>query len=176
LTPRTLTEPLTSRTMWRKLLQRVHPSHGGDASLYAWTRSLFEYIIGDAPEDVRTGYQRREPPRHPSSGERVSFSATAEFTNLTARAGAIAEHVDEPYARLLRMLASCYPAGVDDVTGSRAQHVGASYKQLAYIAHLSGMSGAQRTRWYRISEEIPLSQRHAGHLIKELQAQPGRAT
>jgi hypothetical protein len=40
---------------------------------------------------------------------------------------------------------------------------------LALIAHLAGMSTAQRTRWYRIAESMPMSQRHAGHLISELQ-------
>jgi hypothetical protein len=31
-----------------------------------------------------------------------------------------------------------------------------------------GMDTAARSRWYRIAESIPLSDRHAGHIIKRL--------
>jgi hypothetical protein len=140
-----------------------------------WVTALREYVAGDAPEDVRTGYERRQPPPHPQAGDRVDFTAAysyEDFADLTRCAVLLAVTVDEPYARLLRMLATCYPVSESDLTGYRAQHQGASYKQLAYIAHLSGMDARQRREWYRLCESIPLSQRHAGHLISELQ---GRA-
>jgi hypothetical protein len=44
-----------------------------------------------------------------------------------------------------------------------------SYKQLAYIGHLVGMSKTERSGWYRVAESVPLSQRHAGHILSHLQ-------
>jgi hypothetical protein len=32
-----------------------------------------------------------------------------------------------------------------------------------------GMSKPERVQWYRIAEDIPLSQRHAGHILSKLQ-------
>jgi hypothetical protein len=176
LTPRTLTPPPTNRRMWRRLVALTHPDRAEDEELFIWTRNVFEYVVGAAyaeagPEDARSSSSVGS-----SVGERIDFTAAfdrfASFEDLTARASAMAasEAVGEPYAALLRLLGSCYPAGVDDVAGYRAQHVGASYKQLAYVAHLAGFSASERTRWYAICREIPLAQRHAGHLIKELQA------
>jgi hypothetical protein len=155
----------------------------GDHSLFVWVSALRDHVAGDEAEYETSAYQRREPseatPHYPTSGshsERLDYSAAyqfASFEDLSARTVSMAATVGEPYGSLLRMLGSCYPAGVDDVAGYRAQHVGASYRQLAYIAHLAGMTGAERSRWYRIAESVPLSQRHAGHLIKELQARGG---
>jgi hypothetical protein len=31
-----------------------------------------------------------------------------------------------------------------------------------------GMTKAERVQWYRIAEAIPLSQRHAGHILSRL--------
>jgi hypothetical protein len=164
--------------MWRRLLRRVHPDHGGDGDLFIWAKHLFDHVAGDsfATEDERTSYQRRQPPPHPphsGAGERLDFTGAyrhASFADLTQYAVCLAETVPEPYAPLLRMLASCYAVPESDTTLYRAQHQGATYKQLAYVAHLAGMSKAQRTEWYRVAQSVPLSQAHAGHLIRELRA------
>lgn len=157
------------------MLRLAHPDHGGEHDLFVWVQALREHVAGDYIEDARTTYQRREPPPHPTSGagDRLDFTDAREhpsFEDLTAHAVSMAASVDEPYAGLLRTLASCYPASEADTALYRAQHVGATWKQAAYIAHLVGMSAEQRRAWYGICEEMPLSQRHAGHLIAELQA------
>lgn len=46
---------------------------------------------------------------------------------------------------------------------------GATYKQLAYIGHLVGMDTEERSRWYEVAREIPLSYSHAGHIIEEIE-------
>jgi hypothetical protein len=50
----------------------------------------------------------------------------------------------------------------------RQQQRGASYKQLAYIAHLVDMTKPERQLWYGVAESIPLSDRHAAHIISKL--------
>ena len=47
----------------------------------------------------------------------------------------------------------------------RPRHEGATYRTLATIAHAAGMSKEQRVGWYGLCESIPLSQRHAGHIM-----------
>jgi hypothetical protein len=157
--------------MWRLLLRLVHPDRHGTHDLFIWTRALYEHIAGDAIEPPP-----RETPRHHSTTtdrERVplhsAYDKAADFARLTAQAVAMADDLPEPYAWLLRHLADCAEAGRADVVNYRAQNQGATYKQLAYIGHLVGMSKTERTRWYRIAESIPLSQRHAGHVLAHLQ-------
>src|SRR5215210_3802512 len=160
--------------MWRRLLRLVHPDAGGDHDLFVWVRELQDYVAGDRieplPQEVR-----RDPPRHPTSsaGDRVdyteAFDRADNFGVLTRAAVMYADEVGAPYARLLRLLEDCYSAGPGDVTLHRAQHQGATYRQLAAIAHRAGMSKPERVRWYRVAEAIPLSQRHAGHILSRLQ-------
>ena len=45
---------------------------------------------------------------------------------------------------------------------------GASYKRLTAIGHLAGFDKTAQVRWYRIAEEIPLSDRHAAHILSRL--------
>jgi hypothetical protein len=63
----------------------------------------------------------------------------------------------------LRLVRDCYEA--HDGPLHRMQHEGATYRTLAAIAHAAGMSKDQRVGWYRLCESIPLSQRHAGHIM-----------
>ncbi len=46
---------------------------------------------------------------------------------------------------------------------------GASYKSLAYVAHLYGLSDGERRLWYQAGESIPLSQGHVSYLINNVQ-------
>ena len=50
----------------------------------------------------------------------------------------------------------------------RGSSMGATYKQLAYIAHQIGMSKNQRIVWYDSSRKLNLSQAHAGTIIVRL--------
>ena len=162
---RTSTLPLDDKKMWRRLVALTHPDAGGDHELFIWTGALRDVLIG--------GELGREIPRRPrreaptaSAGERVPFDEDADYRILTSRAIAMTEAVAEPYGYLLRQVADCVPA--EDGPLYDQQRRGASYKSLAAIGHQVGMSKAERVQWYRIAEAIPLSQRHAGHILSRL--------
>ena len=95
----------------------------------------------------------------------------AGFDALTLRALQMARDLPEPFAALLRLLRDC--CGERHGRSYNQQQQGASYKALALAAHRAGLTAAERRRWYRISESIPLSQRHVGHVLARLGA--GRA-
>jgi hypothetical protein len=176
VTPRTLTSPPTDRSMWRRLLSLVHPDRGGDHDVFIWTRELYEHVAGDGIEGARTYAERRNPPpRYPTdAGDRIPFSEAARmggFARLTEYALIVAEEVAEPYAGLLRLLADCREAPRSDIAMTRQQRQGATYKTLAAIAHAAGMTKAERAGWYRVCEGVPLSQRHASHIMAKLKRQ-----
>ena len=105
--------------------------------------------------------------RLPDASDRVPYDvAPHEFDHVTARALRLVREVPAPFARLLRLL-----IGLHAERHGRnwwAQQRGASYKQLALIAHKAGLSKAERLEWYRIAESVPLGQRHASHIIGRL--------
>jgi len=160
--------------MWRRLLRLAHPDAGGDAALFVWCRHLQEYVAGDAPERLHPERVHPEPPRRaaPADSPRVPYEAAfdraASFADLTAQAVALADAVGEPYAALLRLLDDCYDVGEPGGSLYRQQNRGATYKQLAAIGHRLGMGKAARAAWYGIAESVPLSQRHAGHILNRV--------
>ena len=160
----TPTLPPDDRVMWRLLVSRSHPDAGGDHELFIWTVATRDAVCSD----LRTEIPRveRRAPSTQGTGERVSFDEDATLEVLTDRALAMAEAVAEPYGYLLRQVADCEPA--EDGPLGDQQRCGASYKSLAAIGHQVGMSKAERCQWYRIAEAIPLSQRHAGHILSRL--------
>jgi hypothetical protein len=97
----------------------------------------------------------------------VPFDEDALLEVLTDRAVTMADAVAEPYGYLLRRLADCYPVSVGPLHDQ--QRRGASYKSLAAIGHRVGMTKDERVQWYSIAESVPLSQRHAGHILGKLQ-------
>jgi hypothetical protein len=160
--------------MWRRLLRLTHPDGAGAHDLFIWTRSLYEHVTGDGIEDVRTRAQRSQPPRHhgsTSTGDRLDFGAgdrAESFDDLTTRALEVAKEVEQPFRGLLLLLQDCRES--EEIVLGRQQRQGASYKTLAAIGHAADMSKAQRVRWYRIAESVPLSQRHAGHIMSRLKS------
>jgi hypothetical protein len=178
VSPRTLAPaPPQDRRFWRLLLRRAHPDTGGSHDLFLWTQSVREYVAGDAPEEPPPR-ARRQPPPHPPTGEdRVAYSLDFEkygsFTEVTQAALLIGETLPQPFSGLLCLLADCAEVGEDDPIHHRAQHVGATYRSLAALAHKAGFTKAERVRLYRIAEQIPLSERHCGHLHKKLAEQGG---
>jgi hypothetical protein len=175
VTPRTLTAAPTDRSMWRRLLRLTHPDGAGSHDLFIWARSLYEHVTGDAIEDARTRAERRQPSRHhesTSTGDRLDFSAAhshaESFDDLTHRALGVAEEVGQPFRGLLLLLRDCRES--EEITLSRQQRQGATYKTLAAIGHAAGMSKTERVRWYRVAERVPLSQRHAGHIMARLKS------
>jgi len=157
--------------MWRRLIALTHPDRAGDEELFIWTRTLHEHVVGDDLEDVRTSTERRQPPPHRTTGERIdyteAFDRYGSFEEATERIVALADsgQLPEQYAALLRLLSDCYPAF--DGPLYRMQHEVATYRSGA-AAYAAGMSRDQRVRWYRICESAPLSQRHIGHILSKL--------
>jgi hypothetical protein len=168
--------------MWRKLLGKVHPDANGDHELFIWAMSLRETICdgnGDSSTSGATTHANPPPrhePRHEprpnadkaDKADRIPFDTSFTFSRLTVKAMAIVDigEVLPLYADLLRLLADCeefYSGPLYD-----QQKCGASYKQLAAIGHRIGMSKERRIGWYRLAESIPLSMRHAGHILKVL--------
>jgi len=168
---RTPTLLATDRAMWRKLKARAHPDAGGDHELFVWTGSLEALVCGS--EQSRRPEDRREPgePRcqaYREAGEepaRVSYPRGTDFWEATRRALWHASAIADGYGRLLSLLEDCWP--LDGVW--REQERGASYKRLAAIGHMAGMEAAERSGWYRVAKSMPLSDRHAGHILSRLE-------
>jgi hypothetical protein len=169
---RTPTHPPDHRGMWRRLVGRAHPDSGGDHDLFIWTVTVRDVVCssslpaGASPEPTVHPSRRREAS---TSLECVPFDQFADLEVLTDRAVTMAAAVAEPYGYLLRQVADCRPASSEAGPLHDQQRCGASYKSLAAIGHRVGMTKAERIQWYRIAEAIPLSQRHAGHILSKLQ-------
>lgn len=52
--------------------------------------------------------------------------------------------------------------------GDKQSREGASYKSLAYVAHLYGLTDDERRLWYQAGKNIPLSQGHLSYLINNV--------
>ena len=152
----TPTLPPDDRGMWRRLVSRSHPDAICD-----------EELGGEAP-----GRERREQPSRrretstSSAGEYIPFDQFADFKVLTDRALSMAEAVAEPFGFLLRQVADCYAVSEGPLYEQQCR--GASYRSLAAIGHMVGMTNAERVQWYSIAEAVPLSQRHAAHIFLRL--------
>lgn len=172
---RTPTLPPTDQKMWRKLIAAAsHPDRNGDHELCVWTQALRDHVLaggetpGARPEPDPPGPRREQnSTADGASPDRVPFQRGANdlhFKALTRRASAMADEVDAPYARLLRMLTDCQPSPMHETQ----ERSGASYKRLAAIGHKCEMTKRERVGWYRVCESIPLSDRHAGHILSKL--------
>jgi len=93
----------------------------------------------------------------------VPFVAVVPLEGLTYRALYLSDEVDGIFAYPLLLLADCEEMFSPPM--QRKQERGASYRQLAAIGHKLGFDKLQRVRWYRIAESVPLSDRHAGHIL-----------
>jgi hypothetical protein len=158
--------------MWRRLVSRAHPDAGGDHDLFIWTMATRDVVCGGelGPEVPRRRSQRETSHRRDNSTaspDRLPFDQFAEFELLIDRAVTMAAAVAEPYGYLLRQVADCYPVSEGPLRAMETR--GATYKSLAAIGHRVGMTKAERAQWYSIAETVPLSQRHAGHILSKLQ-------
>jgi hypothetical protein len=165
---RTPTLPLDDRRMWRLLVGRAHPDAGGDHELFIWTMATRDAICRELGSESPRANRQDDPSRREGSmlGDRVPFDRFADLEVLTDRAVTMADAVAEPYGYLLRQLWDCYPVFVGPLHDQ--QRRGASYKSLAAIGHRVGMTKAERVQWYSTAEAVPLSQRHAGHILSRL--------
>jgi hypothetical protein len=151
--------------MWRRVVSRVHPDAGGDHELFIWIMAVRDAVCGGELEAEIPRVERRAPSTQ-GTGERVPFDEDASLEVLTDRATTMAEAVAEPYAYLLRQVLDCYPVSEGPLYDQ--QRRGVSYKSLAVIGHRVGMTKAERGQWYSIAEAVPLSQRHAEHILSRL--------
>ena len=167
--PRTPTLPGHDPVMWRKLLARAPPDAGGDHELFIWARIFHDVVCARVREDPPPRAAQSSTPREGLA--RVPFDEAFEkaqsFADLTRQAVALANTVDAAFARLLLSLEDCEAEDEDSPLHAQ-QQLGATYKTLAAIGHAAGMNGAERAHWYKLAEQIPLSQRHAGHILTKL--------
>jgi len=166
--------------MWRRLLALAHPDAGGEDALFVWAVAVREYVCkaltseatSDSPSESYPPADRGSA----DSGARIPFepnAAPGRFDMLTDKALANSGEVGEPYASILLLLVDCceeYSWGA-----VRQQNMGATYKQLGLIGYRWGMSGPERTRWYRLAEPLSLSQHHANHILQRLHEKPEKA-
>jgi hypothetical protein len=160
---RTPTLPPDDKKLWRKLVALTHPDSGGDHELCIWTQNVREHVC----RGVTAPWPQPKPepePRTVYEDGRMPFPAGAIFEELTAAAIERADAVGDLYGHLLFLLEDCYSV----IHLDHEEQRGASYKRLAYVAHLIGLSKSERIEWYQVAESIPLSDRHAGHIIKRL--------
>ncbi len=74
------------------------------------------------------------------------------------------ENTAEPDVRAIRLDAI---ADLRDAMSRRGDFDPGS-ECYADVAHQAGMTKTERVQWYRVAERIPLSDRHAGHLLGRL--------
>jgi hypothetical protein len=155
-------QPLDDTRMWRKLIAVTHRDAGGDDELCVFAQAVRDAVCSPPPRTAKE-------PQRPTAGttDRVPFNQDAVFEVLTDRAVTMADAVAEPFGYLLRQVADCRPEHGGPLHDQ--QRRGATYKSLAAIGHRVGMTKAERGQWYRIAETLPLSQRHAGHILSKLQ-------
>jgi hypothetical protein len=161
---RTPTLPVTDRSMWRRLLSRVHPDAGGDHELFIWAGAVRDLVCGQRLSSRSAQDGNVTEPRSYEDPARVPYLPGSDFAALTAKALAMAEEAGGVHGALLEMLVDCYPL----VRLAHEQERGASYKRLAAAGHIVGMTMSERSRWYRVAEAIPLSDRHVGHILSRL--------
>src|SRR5215208_4891240 len=131
------------------------------------------------PFDDRSMWRRLVGRSHPDAGgdHELFIWTVATRDAICGGEKPKRERREEPFRR---QEASTSSAGervpfneYSDVEGPlyNQQRRGATYRTLAAIGHTVAMSKAERVGWYRIAETIPLSQRHAGHILSRLKGQ-----
>ena len=164
--PKTATAPPTDRRLWRLLLARTHPDAGGTDELFVWAQGLREALDEDAPTRRTCGGCDPTANSGAEDSERIPFDPDLNIIALTRRALSLVDEIDHSYRAMFRLLANYDPAGRG---GAQLQERrGATYRQLAAIAHAAGMGYSERLKWYRVAASVPLSQRQAGHILSRL--------
>lgn len=159
---RTPTLPATDPKMWRRIIARAHPDAGGDDDLFIWAGAVRDLVCARFAEPSARPHP--EPARDETSEpDRIPWTGAYDFEEVTRTALRYAS-LGEPYAALLSLLADCRP--LEHL--SRQQNRGASYRQLAAIGHAWGMTKRKRVAWYRVAEDLALTDRHASHLLGKL--------
>ncbi len=137
--------------------------------MFIWTGAI-KAIICDG--ELQAGPRPADNPsrrREPSTDDkpRVPYPPGTDFEECTRTALRIGA-CGMPFGPVLSLLADCKPLEDRAHEQERGASYRASYKRLAAIGHAWGMSKAERVRLYRVAEDIPLSDRHAGHILSRL--------
>lgn len=136
---RTVAPAPTDPKMWRRILSRAHPDAGGDHDLFIWTGAVKDLVCGELHVEAATPPRSPEP-RPADDKPRVPYPTGADsFEEITATALQMARE-GAPYGEVLSLLVDCRP--LEHL--AYEQERGASYKRLAAIAHLWGMSKPER--------------------------------
>lgn len=164
---KTLTAPVDDPKMWRRVLKLTHPDAGGSHETFIWVQAVRESVC-DGNHASASSRRHAGTAERTYSGEvsRIPYSPHTNFDNATGEALRYAMSHQDLFASVLQLLEDCYPQNM--VYLRREQERGASYKRLAAIGYLIGMDSKERSRWYRIAEAVPLSDRHAGHILSRL--------
>ncbi len=169
MSPRAVTAAPDDRSMWRRALAKLHPDGGGSHDLFIWAGAVRDVVcdlsLRAAYHESAVDSSRRREASTSEEPARVPYPPESDFAALTARALAMAEEIGGIHGALLEMLADC--EAPPSTSGAWEQR-GASYKKLAAVGHMVGMTKPQRSRWYRVAEAVPLSDRHVGHILGRL--------
>ena len=172
---RTPTKPPTDRGMQLRLKALVHPDGRGDHELFIWTVNLIEVACSGSRNVPKEGVEHPSSPRPRYSSPkadpaRIPYDTTLgfvdEFAMLTLHALSVGRHAEEPYRSLLTLLVDCCAA--EHGGAAARQERGATFRQLARIAHDADMTPGQLRSWYDLARSIPLSEKHASHLIARI--------
>jgi hypothetical protein len=107
------------------------------------------------------------------AGERIpwppDYACEHAFASITELALGYRRqgYPDRLYIGLLTHLEGC----VFDPSDKNAYR-GATFKQLALIAHRAALNDEERKRWYEVGEILGLTGRHAGHIISRMDEEP----
>ncbi len=137
--------------MWRKLLTVAHADRNGDHELFIWAMNVREMLCREmvripdpAPPPEHEPRSSRTPPK--AGPACIPFDPRRDFGKLTATILESTDVAPEPYSSVLRLLDDCQPIHFGKL--SEQQGKGASYKQLAAVAHKASMAKEERVRWY----------------------------
>lgn len=163
---RTLAKPVDDPNMWRRIAAKAHPDAGGDGELFVWLTAVRDHVC-EAKTNPREHVSGETPPRQARDtrdDSRIEFQAGEDFDDITLAALRCGRGNPGLYADILSLLRDCESR----LDKRHEEQRGASYKRLAAVAHAVGMTKQERIGWYRVCESIPLSDRHAGHILSRL--------
>lgn len=100
--------------------------------------------------------------------ERVEYPYQLAWAKLFNHATQEALRLYEEHPNDRAMEALGYLEGCEYPGLTAAVREGASYKSLAYVAHLLELSVTNRTNFYEVARCVPLSQAHVGYIIARL--------
>ena len=132
-----------------------------------------DFTVKIFDEDYHRTWKVEELPRpkrksklESGDSERIPFNPTinADDVALDIYNEIKGEKIAEHFKRIVKTLNSFRA----DKSHEKSLQKGASYKQLAMIAHLVDMPYQHRILWYKLAEKWNLSSAHAGHIIKSL--------